>query len=183
MNSGSQVDSGDLAHRLKSRIRDVADFPKPGVIFKDITPVLADSALFREALEAMMTPFAGSGVTHVVGIESRGFIFGAPMAIGLNAAFVPMRKRGKLPHRTSVMEYELEYGTDHLEIHTDACDPSARVLIVDDVLATGGTASAACRLVESVDAVVVGVSVLIELSFLPWRSALAGRRAAALVTY
>jgi adenine phosphoribosyltransferase len=174
---------GSLAYELRSAIRDVPDFPKPGIVFKDITPVLSDPKLLRRTVIAMAAPFADSGVRYVVGVESRGFILGAPVALELGAGFVPVRKPGKLPHRTARAEYALEYGTDALEIHADACAPDARTLVVDDVLATGGTASATCRLVEELGGVVVACSFLIALSFLPGRVALAGRRVEALVTY
>jgi adenine phosphoribosyltransferase len=175
--------NANLTERLKGAIRDVSDFPKPGIVFKDITPVLADPDLFRQTTEAMAAPFIDAGVSYVVGVESRGFIFGAPVAVALGAGFTPVRKPGKLPHRTAAAEYALEYGTDRLEIHADACRPDARVLIVDDVLATGGTAAATCRLVEGLGGIVVGCSFLIALSFLPGLSALSGRRVEALVTY
>jgi adenine phosphoribosyltransferase len=168
---------------LKGAIRDVPDFPKPGIVFKDITPVLSDAELFRRTTEAMAAPFVNAGTSYVVGVESRGFIFGAPVALALGAGFTPVRKPGKLPYRTTAAEYALEYGTDRLEIHADACAPDARVLVVDDVLATGGTAAATCRLVEALGGVVVGCSFLVELSFLPGRAALSGRRVEALVTY
>jgi adenine phosphoribosyltransferase len=168
---------------LKGAIRDVPDFPKPGIVFKDITPVLSDAELFRRTTEAMAAPFIDAGISYVVGVESRGFIFGAPVALALGAGFTPVRKPGKLPYRTTAAEYALEYGTDRLEIHADACAPDARVLVVDDVLATGGTAAATCRLVEALGGVVVGCSFLVELSFLPGRAALSGRRVEALVTY
>jgi adenine phosphoribosyltransferase len=175
----------DLTSRLKRTIRDVPDFPKPGIIFKDITPLLADASLFRDATEAMAKPFERDGITHVVAIESRGFILGAPVAQLLRAGFVPVRKKGKLPAKTEIEEYALEYGTDQLEIHADACDwvRRPRVLIVDDVLATGGTAEATCRLVERLGADVAGFSFLIALGFLPGLERLRGRRVRALVTY
>jgi len=172
-----------LTQDLKAAIRDVPDFPKPGIVFKDITPVLADSDLFRRTVQAMAAPFAGAGVSYVVGVESRGFILGGPVAVELGAGFVPVRKPGKQPCRTTAAEYALEYGTDRLEIHADAHAPDARVLVVDDVLATGGTAAATCRLVESLGGIVVGCSFLIALSFLPGLAALAGRRVETLVTY
>ena len=173
----------DLEQKLRGAIRDVADFPRPGIAFKDITPLLADPDLFRQATQAMAAPFADEGVRYVVGVESRGFILGAPVALELGAGFIPVRKPGKLPHRTTAAEYALEYGTDRLEIHADACSPESRVLVVDDVLATGGTAAATCRLVESVGGIVVGCSFLIVLSFLPGLAALRPRRISALVTY
>ena len=155
-----------VADRVRAAIRDVADFPKPGIVFKDVTPVLADAHLFRAVTDAMAAPWAGTGITHVVGIESRGFIFGAPVAQRLGAGFVPIRKPGKLPYRTERVEYALEYGTDALEIHADACGARARVLVVDDVLATGGTAEAAARLVRQVGAELAGFSFLLGLAFL-----------------
>jgi adenine phosphoribosyltransferase len=174
-----------LTDRIKRAIRDVPDFPKPGIIFKDITPLLAESSLFRETTDAMADAFASARITHVVAIESRGFILGAPVAQRLSAGFVPVRKAGKLPAKTVAEEYALEYGTDILEVHADACDWSRkpRVLIVDDVLATGGTADATRRLIEGLGAEVVGFSFLIALSFLPGLAKLHGRILRALVTY
>jgi adenine phosphoribosyltransferase len=172
-----------LGDDLRAAIRDVPDFPKPGIVFKDITPVLGDPRLLRRTVKAMAAPFADAKVSYVVGVESRGFILGAPVALDLGAGFIPVRKPGKLPHRTAAAEYALEYGTDRLEIHADACAPDARVLVVDDVLATGGTASATCRLVETLGGLVVGCSFLICLSFLPGAAALANRRFESLVTY
>jgi len=183
MGTSGEVRSRSLGDELRAAIRDVPDFPKAGVVFRDITPVLGDPRLLRRAVTAMAAPFATDGVKYVVGVESRGFILGAPVALELDAGFIPVRKPGKLPHRTTAEEYALEYGTDRLEIHADACGPGTRVLVVDDVLATGGTASATCRLVESLGAEVVGCSFLIALSFLPGADALAKRRVAALVTY
>jgi adenine phosphoribosyltransferase len=173
-----------LEGRIRRAIRDIPDFPKPGIVFKDITPLLADAALFAEVTEAMAAPFAAAGVTHVVAVESRGFILGAPVAQWLEAGFVPVRKPGKLPSRVEAEEYDLEYGKDRLEIHADACAGSApRVLVVDDVLATGGTADATRRLVEKLGADVVGFSFLIVLSFLPGAERLRGRVTSALVRY
>jgi len=176
---------GDLESRIRSAIRDVPDFPKPGILFKDITPLLADAALFRATSEAMAQPFAGERVSHVVAIESRGFILGAPVAQRLGAGFIPVRKAGKLPAKTEVEEYALEYGTDRLEIHADACDwpRRPRVLIVDDVLATGGTADATRRLVERLGGHVVGFSFLIALSFLPGLERLRRGSVRTLITY
>jgi len=151
---------------LERFIRDVPDYPKPGIVFKDITPLLADAAAFARACDLMVAPYADDGATHVVAIESRGFIFGAPVALALGVGLVPMRKAGKLPHRTSSLSYELEYGSDRLEVHTDALSAGSRVVLVDDVLATGGTAAAACRLIESLGATVVGCSFLLRLGFL-----------------
>lgn len=173
----------DVAARVAAAIRDVPDFPRPGINFKDITPVLLDAGLFRDATEAMAAPFAGDRISHVVAIESRGFILGAPVAQSLGAAFVPFRKPGKLPHIVERIEYELEYGVDALECHRDALGGGQRVLIVDDVLATGGTAAAACGLVEGLGDVVVGCSFLVELSFLEGRRKLGGRRVEYLVRF
>ena len=174
---------GTLGADVRAAIRDIPDFPKPGIVFKDITPLLGDPMLLRRTVAAMASPFAGEAVSHVVGVESRGFILGAPVALELAAGFIPVRKPGKLPYRTAAAEYALEYGTDRLEIHADACGPPARVLVVDDVLATGGTASATCRLVEELGGIVVGCSFLLRLSFLPGLGALAGRRVESIVTY
>ncbi|HXT17758.1 MAG TPA: adenine phosphoribosyltransferase [Gemmatimonadaceae bacterium] len=175
--------TGDLQERVKRLIRDIPDYPKPGIVFKDITPLLASPADFIASTDAMAQPFAGAGVTHVVAIESRGFILGAPVAQRLGAGFIPVRKPGKLPHTTRREEYQLEYGTDALEIHADACARDSRVLVVDDVLATGGTASATKRLVESLGASVIGFSFLMALRFLPGLERLEGTRAARLIEY
>jgi adenine phosphoribosyltransferase len=183
MTVSQRVRNAKLAESLRGAIRDVPDFPKPGIVFKDITPVLCDPGLLRRTTDAMAAPFTGADVSYVVGVESRGFILAAPVALALGAGFIPVRKPGKLPYRTATAEYALEYGIDRLEIHEDACAPDARVLVVDDVLATGGTAAATCRLVEGLGGLVVGCSFLIELSFLSGRSALAGRRLESLVTY
>jgi adenine phosphoribosyltransferase len=179
----SATATGTLAEDIRRAIRDVPDFPKPGIVFKDITPLLADAALFRRATSAMAEPFARSGITHVVAIESRGFLLGAPVALALDAALVPVRKPGKLPSQTASIEYALEYGTDTLEIHADACDHQARVLIVDDVLATGGTAAAAGDLVRGRGAMVEGYSFLMTLSFLTGEKRLSGSKVHQLVRY
>jgi adenine phosphoribosyltransferase len=170
---------------LRAAVRDIPDFPTPGIVFKDVTPLLADADLFRRSLDAMAAPFLGQHVTHVVAIEARGFIFGAPVAERLSAGFLPVRKEGKLPYMTERIEYALEYGSGILEIHRDAGGPEAppRVLVVDDVLATGGTAAATCRLVERIGGTVVGCSFLIELAFLNGRAALPGRRVEAVLAY
>jgi len=168
---------------LRSLIRDIPDYPKPGILFKDITPLLADADAFQLATRLMAEPYSDSGVTHVVAIESRGFILGAPVAQQLGAGFVPVRKPGKLPHTRRREEYALEYGTDALEVHEDAVGSAARVLIVDDVLATGGTAAATCRLVESLGATVVGLSFLLALTFLSGVERLRDRRANAILSY
>lgn len=172
-----------LSDKLKSAIRDVPDFPKPGIIFKDITPVLHDPALFAEVTAAMAAPWRGKGITHVLAIESRGFLFGAPVAQHLGASLVPVRKPGKLPAAHLTERYALEYGSDAVEIHTDAIDARSLVLIVDDVLATGGTASATRRLAHRLGAGVAGLGVVIELEFLPGRAALAGVHVESLVRF
>lgn len=151
---------------LRALIRDIPDYPKKGIIFKDITPLLGDVALFKKAINKMAHPFMEDKINVVLGIESRGFIFGAPVAYKLGASFVPVRKKGKLPHRTISESYALEYGTDTLEIHEDAIKPGDRVLIVDDLLATGGTVVAVTKLVERLQGKVCGISFLIELAFL-----------------
>ena len=164
-------------------IRDVPDFPKPGIMFKDITPLLLDPGRFRRALELMAAPFGGSKVRRVVSIESRGFLLGAPIALLLEAGLVPIRKPGKLPAARGRVEYTLEYGTDALEMHRDAVSQGDRVLIVDDVLATGGTAEAAAKLVRAHGAQVVGFTFLIELDFLKGRERLRNERVEALLHY
>lgn len=168
---------------IRELIRDIPDYPKPGILFKDITPLLASHSAFRAATDAMAAPFAAADVTHVVAIESRGFILGGPVAQSLGTGFVPVRKPGKLPAKTLRETFELEYGTDSLEIHADACGEQARVLIVDDVLATGGTADATRRLVEASGATVVGFTFLIALSFLPGRDRLTGRTVHSVITF
>ena len=170
-----------LSDEARAAIRDVPDFPKPGVVFKDITPLLADGALFERICDWMVERFRDASVTHVLGIESRGFLFGTPVAHRLGAGFVPARKPGKLPWRTERVTYALEYGEDALEIHADAFGPGARVLVVDDLLATGGTAAAACALVEKLGAELCGVCVAIELTALGGRQKLEERLFRALV--
>ena len=172
-----------LETRLKALIRDVPDFPKPGNMFKDITPLLGDAAALHDATQAMADGFRGDRIDRVVAIESRGFILGAYVARELGSGFVPVRKPNKLPAKKTSVEYELEYGTDRLEVHTDAVVKGARVLIVDDVLATGGTARAACELMERVGAEVVGLSFLLVLDFLKGRERLQGRRLGTVLTY
>jgi adenine phosphoribosyltransferase len=172
-----------MATDLRRFIRDVADFPKPGIIFRDITPMLRASDAFRTAIEQLASPFYDAGVTQVAAIESRGFIFGSGVAGLLGTGFVPIRKPGKLPWTTRRHEYLLEYGSDALEIHDDALRPEDRVLVVDDVLATGGTANAACTLVRGFGAALVGVSVLVELNALHGRDKLHGIRLASVLQY
>ena len=151
---------------IETFIRDVPDFPKPGIVFKDITPLLRDPAALAMAVELMASPFRGKGVQYVVGTESRGFIFGTAIAQSLSAGFIPLRKPNKLPWKTKSISYHLEYGSDAIEMHEDAVEPDSKVLMVDDLLATGGTMKASCDLVEGAGANIVGVTVLIELTFL-----------------
>jgi len=158
--------------RLRQLIRDVPGFPKAGIVFKDIVPLLGDAAGLALAVELMANPFRGRGIDMVVGAESRGFIFGTAVAQALSAGFVPIRKPGKLPLATHSIEYGLEYGSDRVEIHHDAIAPHQTVLMVDDLLATGGTMKACCDLVEKLDAEIVGVTVLIELNDLEGRAQL-----------
>jgi adenine phosphoribosyltransferase len=165
-----------LRQRLIAALRDVPDFPKPGIVFKDITPVLSDPTLLRQTVAAMAAPWEEAGVTHVAGVESRGFIFAAPVALALGAGFVPIRKPGKLPWKSAGKEYALEYGTDRLEMHVDACPTPARVLLVDDVLATGGTAAAACDLIEQVGGSVLGCAFLLSIASLNGAHRLSFRR-------
>ncbi len=169
--------------RLKASIREVPDFPKPGIGFKDISTLLKDPDRLREALDAFEERWKGEKIDRIVGVESRGFIFGAALADRLGVGFVPVRKPGKLPAETHRQEYELEYGTDALEIHRDALDPGSRVLIVDDLLATGGTAEATARLVEAVGAEVAGLAFLVNLTFLSGASRLEGYTTQFLVEY
>lgn len=164
-------------------IREIPDFPKAGILFKDVTPLLADAAAYQEVIDAFVESAQALGPDVILGIEARGFLFGAPLALALGAGFVPARKAGKLPHHVFREEYSLEYGTAVVEVHRDAVRPWQRVLIVDDLLATGGTALAAARLVERAGGVVVGLSFLIELGALGGRSALAGYDVQALLTY
>jgi len=168
---------------FKSSIRAVEDWPKKGISFKDITTVLKDAALLKTAINEMAMPFRDDKVDLVVGPESRGFIFGVPVAIELGAGFVPVRKKGKLPSKTVSATYELEYGTDTLEMHEDAIKKGQRVLLVDDLLATGGTISAVMEMCERVGAEIVGLSFFIELDFLNGRDKLKGRKVNSLVNY
>ncbi len=154
------------AEAIARRIRDIPDFPKPGILFRDITPLLLDPVAFRAAAEAMAAPFRELGVERVLGIESRGFLFGAPIALALGVGLALVRKQGKLPYDTLQARYELEYGVDTVEMHVDAVAPGQRVLIVDDLIATGGTAAAAVQLVRQAQAEVVGCAFLIELTAL-----------------
>jgi adenine phosphoribosyltransferase len=168
---------------LKSKIRHVPDFPKPGILFYDITTLLQDPAGFHDAVDSLALPFVGQGIDVVVGIESRGFIFGSAVADRLGAGFAPVRKPGKLPSTTARVSYDLEYGSDSLEIHDDAVKPGQRVLIVDDLLATGGTAKAASDLVSRLGGDVRALAFLIELVALNGRSRLAGQTLHSVLTY
>ncbi|HLX33908.1 MAG TPA: adenine phosphoribosyltransferase [Candidatus Limnocylindrales bacterium] len=171
------------AEDLRARIREVPDFPKPGILFYDITTLLKDPAAFKEAIRLMIEPFKDDRVDVVVGMESRGFIFSAPMALELGAGLVPVRKLGKLPADTLSVEYALEYGSNTLEIHRDAIQAGQRVLIVDDLLATGGTVHGTIELVERLKGEVVGLAFLVELEFLHGREQLGGRRVASVIRY
>jgi adenine phosphoribosyltransferase len=168
---------------IRDHVRDLADYPKPGVVFKDITPVLARPDAFAAAVDAVVEPFIDVPIDKVVGIEARGFVFAAPIACRLSAGFVPVRKPGKLPWHVEREEYALEYGIDVLEIHRDAIRPGERILIVDDVLATGGTASAAVRLVEKLGGEIVGCAFFIELGFLEGRQHLGANEVHSVVQY
>ena len=168
---------------LKDVIRTIPDYPKPGIMFRDVTTLMSDPAAFRHAVDAIVAAYRDARIAKVVGIEARGFILGAPVAYKLGAAFIPVRKPGKLPHDVEGFEYELEYGTDTLEVHRDALGAGHRVVIIDDVLATGGTAAAAAALVEKLGGDVVGFGFLMELAFLDGRSRLADRDIRSLLVY
>ena len=168
---------------LKTRIRHVPDFPKPGILFYDVTTLLRDPEGFKLSIDSLSEPYAGQGISLIVGIESRGFILGAAVADRIGAGFVPVRKIGKLPHTKIRVSYDLEYGTDSLEMHSDAVDQGQKVLIVDDLLATGGTARAAVDLVRQLGGDVAGVAVLIELVGLNGRAKLAGENVRAVLQY
>ena len=172
-----------LTSKVKSQIRDVKDFPKKGIVFKDITPIIRDAVTFDRVLAAMEAYARNRGVDLVAGIESRGFIFGAPLAARLEVGFVPVRKIGKLPWKTVKQSYKLEYGSDTVELHKDAVEKGQRVLIVDDLLATGGTLMATCKLVEKMKGIVAGCALLVELSFLGGRKKLGKRDVFAVVKY
>jgi adenine phosphoribosyltransferase len=175
----SNVDLGKL---IQERIRDIPDYPKPGVLFKDITPLLADHVAFAGVVDSIVNHRGRGTIDKIVGIEARGFILAAPVAYHFGAGFVPVRKKGKLPAATHEQTYELEYGNETIEIHADALDAGDRVLIVDDVLATGGTAAAAAELVRRGGGDIVGLSVLLELSFLHGRDKLGNLDVHSLVT-
>ena len=171
------------AEELRAKIREVPDFPKPGILFYDITTLLKDAEAYREAIKLMLDPYRKDELDIVVGMESRGFIFSAPMAIELGACLVPVRKLGKLPAETISVEYALEYGSNTLEIHRDAVQPGEKVLIVDDLLATGGTVQGTIELIERLKGEVVGLAFLVELEFLNGRERLGGRRVTSVIRY
>ena len=168
---------------LASFIRPVSDFPKPGILFRDITPLLADPAALAAAVRLMVAPWRDAGIDAIAAVEARGFLFATPMAIELGVGVIPVRKPGKLPAETIEVEYDLEYGRDKLQMHTGILKSGARVLVVDDVLATGGTAGACIRLIEAAGGTVVGTSFLVELSFLEGRARLAPHRVESGIIY
>ena len=178
-----QETTADINAKVKAIIRDVPDFPKKGIVFKDITPLLAAPDTFREMVKHFADHYRNAGITKVLGIEARGFLLAAPIAIELGAGLVPVRKKGKLPYKTVSASYALEYGTDTLEMHEDAIKPEEKVLIVDDVLATGGTAGAVCELAEKLHGKVAGIAMLIELEFLKGRAKLPGKEVYSLIKY
>src|SRR5687768_12477788 len=183
MATGSVEKVATAPAHLTDLVRDIPDFPRPGIVFKDITPLLADHAAFSSCIDAIAGHWDGQRVDRVLGVEARGFILAAPIAYRFGAGFTPVRKAGKLPWQVEAEEYALEYGTDLLEIHRDAVAPGERVLVVDDVLATGGTAAATVRLVERLGGEVVGLGFVLELAFLGGRSRLPGRNIVSLVSY
>lgn len=169
--------------RIKAKIRDIPDFPKPGIVFKDITPLVRDPATLRLAVHQLLHPFLGQEITAVAGMEARGFIFGSLVAWELGVGFIPLRKPGKLPYDVHTVSYDLEYGSASLEIHRDALHPGDKILMVDDLLATGGTALASCQLVEKLGAHVVGCAFVVELDFLSGRRQLSKYPVHSLVNY
>ena len=168
---------------LSKFIRDIPDFPKKGIVFKDITPLLSSKEAFKSAIKMLVEPYKNENINKVASMESRGFIFGAAVAVELGCGFIPIRKKGKLPYKTVSQTYQLEYGTDTLEIHEDAIRKGEKILIVDDVLATGGTAKAVCSLIEKIGGEVAGLCFLIELEFLNPRQKLEGQRVFSLIKY
>ncbi len=173
----------DAVSQLRARIRDIPDFPQPGILFRDITPLLGDSTTLRLSIDLLAAPYQGLPIDYIVGIESRGFLFGMPLAYQLGIGFVPVRKVGKLPHTTLTAEYTLEYGSSVVEVHADAVQPGQTVVVVDDLLATGGTAAATVRLMQQLGAQVVGVSFVIELLALAGRTQLADYSVHSLIAY
>jgi adenine phosphoribosyltransferase len=169
--------------RLKSKVRDIPDFPKPGILFKDITPLVKDPAALRLTVHQLLHPFLGQNITAVAGMEARGFIFGSLVAWELGVGFVPLRKPGKLPYDVQTVGYDLEYGSAALEVHIDALGPGDRVLLIDDLLATGGTAKASCELVENLGAEILACAFVVELDFLRGREQLGKYRVHSLLHY
>lgn len=169
--------------RLRNKIRDIPDFPKPGIIFKDITPLVKDPATLRLSVHQLLHPFLGRDITAVAGMEARGFIFGSLVAWELGIPFIPLRKPGKLPYDVQSVSYDLEYGSAELEVHIDAVDSDDKVLLIDDLLATGGTAKASCDLIEKLGAQVIACAFLVELDFLAGREKLAGYEVHSLLHY
>jgi len=168
---------------LARYIRSISDWPKKGILFRDITPLLADPKAFAAAVEALCAGFTDAGIQYVAAVEARGFIFGAAVAAKLGAGFVPIRKKGKLPFKTESISYDLEYGTDTLQVHSDAVRRGATVLMVDDLLATGGTMAAACKLIEKIGGKIAGITFLVELSELSGRAKLTGYKINTVITY
>jgi len=181
--ANAKADASTVAPEWAALVRDVQDFPQPGILFKDITTLIKDGDAFRQVIAGLLAPYRGRKIDCVVGVESRGLIFAAPLAYELGAGFVPVRKPGKLPADVIKTEYQLEYGSNVLEMHRDAIEPGQRVLIVDDVLATGGSAAATARLVEQLGGVVMGIAVVIELGFLHGREKLTQYELHSLLTY
>ncbi len=172
-----------MAFAIKKCIRSIPDWPKKGILFRDITPLLADPKAFSAAVDALCADFTDLGVEYIAAVEARGFIFGSAAAQKLGAGFIPIRKKGKLPYKTVSVTYDLEYGTDTLEVHKDAVNKRAKVLMVDDLLATGGTMAAACRLIEKIGGQIVGISFLIELSELAGREKLGSYKISTVISY
>jgi adenine phosphoribosyltransferase len=168
---------------IERHFRDVMDFPKPGIVFKDWTPLMADHAAFSDAVSLLAEPFEGEAIDHVVGVEARGFLLGIPVAMALGAGFVPVRKQGKLPHDTHSVTYDLEYGTDTVEMHIDAIRPGQRLLLLDDLLATGGTCGATVELARKAGGEIVAAAFLIELDFLSGRKQLGLDHVHSLINY
>ena len=168
---------------LKRYIRDIPDWPKKGILFRDITPLLLNPKAFKAAVDALCADFTEAGIEYVAAVEARGFIFGSAVAEKLGAGFVPIRKKGKLPWQTESVSYDLEYGTDTLEVHSDAIESSGKVLMVDDLLATGGTMAAACELIEKIGGTVAGIAFLIELAGLQGREKIADYKVASIISY
>ncbi len=177
------MDRSKIVEELKNSIRDIPDFPRKGILFKDITTLLKDGGKFQGAIDCLVERYKGKKIDKVVSIEARGFIFGSAMAYKLGAGLVPVRKKGKLPYETNKVDYQLEYGTDSLEIHKDAINPGDKVLLVDDLLATGGTMSAVSGLIEKMGGKIVETAFLIELTFLKGRERLKGRQVFSLIEF